>query len=95
MADLWGSVWAVSLDRVSGWRGSQDAAGCSGDPDRRGIHRLNLIAVTTFRITVVVDTTQEKGNGESDVRYTHSGSKDAEGTPEAEQRFLPDLSDAV
>jgi hypothetical protein len=52
-------------------------------------------AFTAFRITVVVDPTKEKGTGESDVRYTHSGSKDAQGTPETEQRFLPDFSDAV
>jgi alkylation response protein AidB-like acyl-CoA dehydrogenase len=36
--------------------------------------------------------TKPKSNGESDVRYTHTRSKDAEGTSGTEQRWLPDFS---
>jgi hypothetical protein len=89
MSDLGGSLCTASLDGDV-----QEAARCSGESDRRRLRRL-ICSSQHISHSRSGWHNKKKKSGGIYVRSTNSGSKEAEGTTEAQQRFLPDLSDAV
>jgi len=88
MTDLGGSlytgVWTARLTNTARCQGNLTGVAYQTKPT----------AVAALRITVVVDTSKEKGDGESDVSYTYSEAKMPK-VLRSRTAILPDLSDAV